>query len=56
MFLLEEKIRFRSVDISDVIIDITVYEKLHLCLFLLSSRQYQIETWSNVNAAYDAYF
>ena len=41
--------------ICDVILDVTTYEKLHLWLFLVNPREYQIKTWSNVNAAYEGY-
>ena len=41
-FFYLKKIRFRSLDISDVIIDIAAYETSHLWLFRLNSRQYQI--------------
>ena len=41
--------------ICDVILDVTTYEKLHLWLFLVNPREYQIKIWSNVNAAYKEY-
>ena len=43
-------------EICDVTRDIMPYEKLHFWVFLLNPRQYQIEIWSNINAAYDGYF
>ena len=45
-----------KLQICDAIIDITAYEKLHFWLFLLNPREYQIEIWSNINAAYNGYF
>ena len=41
--------------ICDVIIDITAYEKIHFWLFLLNPREYQIDIWSNIHAAYGGY-
>ena len=48
--------KYTDFKICDVIISIAMQCKLHLCLFLLNSKSYQNETWSNTSVLYDKYF